>query len=360
MVATRPVEMGESDRLGLAVRVVTDAAVAPSGHFGVRVGVDPGASEISEYDQFASRTTAFGAGAILSFGSGAGAPSGAIPFAVTADGLRYEAVESLFLYPVNDDLYELPETIELFIEATADLPATIRLGAGSASRLPVVVHGGDYALIDNLRVEPGDGTLSVSWDYGDDIRDYVTQHELQWRRSDQTDWPADGAGLIVDSAREMVADRYYIDRSSATISGLQNGVTYVIRVRPIVNDDHWLWSNFRDEDDDNRHTHRDATPSVGVAAAAAVVTEGTVLSFTVRADAPVTADVDVAVVVAEDGNIDTDDDGTPDATSGVLASRAGGSPGRHDRRAGESEAVVAVRTAGDEAPGRTTPPSPSQ
>ena len=346
LVATRPVEIGESDRLGLAVRVVTDAAVAPSGHFGVRVGVDPGASDISEYRDFASRTTAFGAGAILSFGSGAGAPSGAIPFALTADGLRYEAVESLFLYPVNDDLYELPETIELFIEATADLPATIRLGAGSASRLPVVVHGGDYALIDNLRVEPGDRMLSVSWDYGDDIRDYVTQHELQWRRSDQTDWPADGAGLIVDATREMVDERYYRDRSSATIAGLQNGVTYVIRIRPIVNDDHWLWSNFRDEDE-TTGTPTAATPSVGVSAAAAVVTEGSPLSFAVRADAPVSADLTVAVTVAEDANIDLDGDGTPDAATGVLDAAQEGTR-TVTIPAGATEATFTVPTAADD------------
>ena len=70
-------------------------------------------------------------------------------------------------------------------------------------------------------------------------------------------------------------------------------------------------------------------PSVGVSADAAGALEGDVLSFTVASSVPVEGNrgselqgyrsgLGVRVLVAEDGNVDVDADGTPEAGSGVL------------------------------------------
>ena len=337
--AMRPFTISEDvGHVGVAVRVRTDGAQAPGGLFGVGVAVDAGAA--GHYEYAVAPTTVY-------FGSGPDAHTSTVPFELTGDGLRYQATAPVFLGPADDGHFELPETIALILERTAGLPATIRLGSGAASRLPVRVLDNDLAFVDDVVVESGDAMLMVSWDYSDDVQDYVSQFEVQWRRSGEGDWPAQGSGRIVDSVRELVNDSYFVDRSSVDITGLENGVAYEIRVRPIVSGGGWLWSNHRDEDGTTGTPRRDVTvPSVGVSAGAAEATEGTVLSFAVRAGAPVAADVDVAVVVAEDGNVDTDGDGTPDATSGVLH------PAQEGRRvvtiaAGASEATLSVRTAGD-------------
>ena len=327
ILATGPVQLWESERLDVAVRVVTDGAVAPSGHFSLGVRVDRGTAALVDYE--VSRR-------IVHFGSGSGAHRDAAPFRLTSDGLRYAAVAPVRFYTSNDGHYELAETLELVVERTDGVPAAVRLGAGGASRLPILLFDNDYAEAHITSVEPGDGTLTVTWGYARESGPFVQRTELQWRRSGQTDWPADGTGLFATG-------------TTAEIPGLDNGVEYELRARPIVPDgrSHWPISCYLGCAVGTPRGDVMA-PSVGVSAGTTEATEGDALSFTVRAGAPLTADVDVAVVVSEDGNVDSDGDGTPDAASGVLHAAQEG------RRIvtiaeGASEETFSVRTAGDEA-----------
>ena len=105
-------------------------------------------------------------------------------------------------------------------------------------------------------------------------------------------------------------------------------------------------------------------PSVGVSAGAPGALEGDVLLFTVTLSVPVEGNrgsaldgygsgLGVRVVVAEDGNVDVDADGTPEAGSGVLLAAQEG-----ERSVvippGESEVVVAVETVGAAGSGSAT------
>ncbi len=326
ILATRPVELVEDDRLDLVVRVVTDAAVEPGGFFSLQTSADPGTAALIDYERLHP---------LVHFGSGPGANPDAVPFSLTSDGLRYTAAAPVRFFTRNDDQYELTETLKLVVERSESVPVTVRLAGGSASRLPILLFDNDDAEADIIGVEPGDGTLSVTWEYARHAGPFVQQTELQWRRSGQTDWPADGTGLFATG-------------TTAEISGLDNGVEYELRARPIVPDgrSRWPYDDFRLGTGTPRSDV--TTPSVGISAGATEAAEGTALRFTVRTGAPVTAAVDVAVVVAEDGNIDTDNDGTADESSGVLPAAQEG------RRsvtipAGAAEAVLSVLTAADEA-----------
>ena len=321
-----PVALYEDEALALRVRAVSDGAVAPSGSFSVRLGVDPGTALFYHYEDIVRDT--------VYFGSGSGAPRRAVPFALTGDGARYEAVTDFRFFTVNNDVYDLPVSLDLVIAGDPEVPSGVRLGSGVLSRLPVTIINNDYAEADIIGVESGDGTLSVTWEYARGAGPFVQQTELQWRRSDATEWPADGTGLFATG-------------TSAEITGLDNGVEYELRARPIMPDGRSAWPNFCFRLCTGTPRSNVTAPSVGVSAGTAEVTEGTALSFTVRAAAPVTAAVDVAVVVAEDGNVDTDGDGIADASSGVLH------PAQEGRRvvtipAGSGEATLSVFTAADE------------
>ena len=287
---------------------------------------DPGTAALIDYERLHP---------LVHFGAGPGADRDAAPFGLTSDGLRYTAAAPVRFFTTNDPHYELAETLELVVERTDGVPATVRLGAGGASRLPILLFDNDYAEADITSVDPGDGTLTVTWEYARESGPFVQRTELQWRRSGQTDWPADGTGLFATG-------------TTAEISGLDNGVEYELRARPIVPDgrSRWPYDDFRLGTGTPRSNV--TAPSVGVSAGTAEVTEGTALRFTVRTGAPVSADLGVAVVVAEDGNIDTGNDGTADESSGVLPAAQEG------RRsvtipAGAAEAVLSVLTAADEA-----------
>ena len=328
ILGTRPVEHLEDYRLELEVRVVTDEAIAPGGHFGLQTSVDLGTLSSFELRESLRNRAPH-------FGSGPGANPDAAPFSLTSDGLRYVAAVRMVFFGANDDIYELPETVELALGSTSGVPAGFRLAGGGGSRLPFVFINSDSAESDITGVVPGDGTLTVTWEHARGGGPFVEQTELQWRRTGETTWPADGTGLFATG-------------TTAEIPGLDNGVEYEVRARPIMPDGNSDWPVVVFCRHVCTGTPVAAVPSVGVSAGAAEATEGTALSFTVRAAAPVTAAVDVAVVVAEDGNIDTDNDGTADATSGVLH------PAQEGRRvvtipAGASEAVLSVLTAADEA-----------
>ena len=324
VLGERPVGMEESDLLDLVVRVVTDAAVAPVGHFGVRLSVVLGTASSNDVQRLPS---------LVSFGSGSGAPVGAAAFGSTGDGLRYEAAARVRFFGVNDDEYEVTETLELVIGRTEGLAGTVRLAGGGGSRLAVALLDGDPVAADVTGVEAGDGTLRVSWAFSRVVGSLVQGSEVQWRRSGATAWPADGSGLLVSG-------------TTAVISGLVNGVTYEVRVRPVVADGRSFWVDYC------RHvctgTPVAAVPSVGVSAVAASVSEGTPVNFVVRAAEAVTADLAVTVTVAEDGNIDSDGDGTPEAASGVLAAAEEGAR-TVTIPAGAAEATLTVRTTADDA-----------
>ena len=325
ILAAHPVELVEDERLDVAVRVVTDGAVAPQGHFSLQVSVDAGTAARHDYEELDR---------LVHFGSGSGAHSRAAPFSLTGDGLRYTAAAPVRFFTTNDAHYELAESLDLVVERTEGVPATVRLAAGSASRLPILLFDNDYAEADIVRVEPGDGTLTVTWEYAREAGPFVQQTELQWRRSGETTWPADGTGLLATG-------------TSAEIPGLDNGVEYELRARPIVPDGRSLWPYGDYRLGTGTPRGNTPAPSVGVSATATEATEGGVLRFTVRAGAPVSADLNVVVVVGEDGNIDTDADGTPDAGSGVLPAAQEGSRSV-TIPAGASEAVLSVLTAADE------------
>ena len=325
ILATHPVELVEDNRLDVVVRVVTDAAVEPRGFFSLQTSVDPGTAALIDYERLRL---------LVHFGSGPGANPDAAPFSLTSDGLRYTAAAPVRFYTANDGHYELAETLELVVERTDGVPATVRLGAGGASRLPILLFDNDYAEADITSVDPGDGTLTVTWEYARESGPFVQRTELQWRRSGQTDWPADGTGLFATG-------------TTAEIPGLDNGVEYELRARPIVPDgrSRWPYDDFRLGTGTPRSDV--TTPSVGISAGATEAAEGTALRFTVRTGAPVRTDLGVAVVVAEDGNVDTDADGVADAASGVLH------PAQEGRRsvtipAGASEAELSVLTVADE------------
>ena len=240
ILATHPVEFVEDDRLDVVVRVVTDAAVEPGGFFSLQTSVDPGTAALIDYERLRL---------LVHFGAGPGADRDAAPFGLTSDGLRYTAAAPVRFYTANDGHYELAETLELVVERTDGVPATVRLGAGGASRLPILLFDNDYAEADITSVDPGDGT-----------------------------------GLFATG-------------TTAEISGLDNGVEYELRARPIVPDgrSRWPYDDFRLGTGTPRS---DVTaPSVGISAGATEAAEGTALRFTVRTGAPVSADLGVAVVV---------------------------------------------------------------
>ena len=323
ILATHPVELAEDGRLDVVVRVVTDGAVEPGGFFSLQTSVDPGTAALIDYERLRL---------LVHFGSGPGANRDAAPFGLTSDGLRYTAAAPVRFYTANDGHYELAETLELVVERTDGVPATVRLGAGGASRLPVLLFDNDYAEADITSVDPGDGTLTVTWEYARESGPFVQRTELQWRRSGQTDWPADGTGLFATG-------------TTAEIPGLDNGVEYELRARPIVPDGRSVWPY-----DDFRlgtGTPAAAAPSVGVSAGASGALEGDVLLFTVTASEPVVASgsLDVVVSVSEDGNVDTDGDGTVEVGSGVLL---GDQEGERTVtiHGGESSVVFAVETVG--------------
>ena len=312
------------------MRVVTDEAIAPGGHFGLQTSVDQDTRSWFEFwEPLRNRAP--------HFGSGPGASPDAAPFSLTSDGLRYVAAVRMVFFGSNDHVYELPETVELALGSTSGVPAGFRLAGGGGSRLPFVFINTDTAESDITGVVPGDGTLTVTWEHAVGSGPFVEQTELQWRRTGETTWPADGTGLFATG-------------TTAEIPGLDNGVEYEVRARPIMPDGNSGWPVVVFCFHICTGTPRSnlTVPSVGVSAGAAEATEGAALSFAVRAAAPVTAAVDVAVVVAEDANIDTDNDGTADESSGVLPAAQEG------RRvvtipAGASEAVLSVLTAADEA-----------
>ena len=76
VLGERPVEMDESELLNLVVRVVTDAAAPPVGHFGVRLSVVLGTASSNDFQRLPS---------LASFGSGSGAPASAAAFGSIAD-----------------------------------------------------------------------------------------------------------------------------------------------------------------------------------------------------------------------------------------------------------------------------------
>ena len=121
ILATHPVELVEDNRLDVVVRVVTDGAVEPRGFFSLQVRVDPGTAAPIDYQRLHP---------LVHFGSGPGANPDAAPFSLTSDGLRYTAAAPVRFYANNDEHYELAETLELVVERTDGVPATVRLGAG--------------------------------------------------------------------------------------------------------------------------------------------------------------------------------------------------------------------------------------
>ena len=239
---------------------------------------DPGTAALIDYERLHP---------LVHFGAGPGADRDAAPFGLTSDGLRYTAAAPVRFFTTNDPHYELAETLELVVERSESVPVTVRLAGGGSSRLPLVILDNEYVTAFAFVVESADRMLTVSWEYTQSGGPHVREAEVQWRRSGETVWPADGTGLFVTG-------------TSVEIPGLDNGVTYEIRVRPIVDDGRSFWS-------DGNGTFPLATgtplsnvtaPSVGVSAGTTEATESDVLSFTVRAAEPVAADVDVAVVVA--------------------------------------------------------------
>ncbi len=321
-----PVAVAEAEDLHLTVRAVSDGAVAPSGFFGVRLQADPGTALPEHYEPVDEA---------LHFGVGSGAPGGAEPFALTGDGARYEAVVDFRFYPTDNDLYEPPVTLDLVLGGDPALPSGVRLGGGLLSRLPVTIINNDYAVAINVEVDPGDGSLSVSWEYSSGAGPYVRQAEVQWRRRGETAWPADGTGDFVTG-------------TSAEITGLDNGVEYEIRVLPVVDDGKADWSDTFLGPATGTPGTTVTMPSVGISAAEAEATEGEMLTFTVRAGEAVGAALDVAVTVVEGGNVDTDGDGVADAASGVLEAAQEG----HrvvTIPADATEAMLSVPTVGDTA-----------
>lgn len=182
----------------------------------------------------------------------------------------------------------------------------------------VAPDGGDYT------VAPSAPSAAVT------ARDDRAEAVVSW----VTPRPVTGPGLTVTT-------------TTATIPSLSNGVTYEARVRPIASDGAWLRSNFRGDETTGTPADAVTVPSVGISASATEATEGDSLSFTVRADEPVIADLDVAVVVAENANIDTDGDGTTDAASGVLHATQEGSR-TVTIPTGASEVTVTVLTVADD------------